>query len=416
MENPLWQQVGIALGLGLLVGLQRERTQRHGAGIRTFPLITVLGTLCTHLARSLGGWTVFGGLIVVGAMMVVVNIRREEEEDPHPGPTTEIAALVMYTVGALLALGQVAPAIAVGGGVAVLLHWKKPLHGFVERIGDAEIRAVFRLTLIALVILPILPDRSFGPYDVLNPFRIWLMVVLIVGISLASYLASRFLGARTGSVLAGVMGGLISSTATTVSYARRSRQAPDTSALAATVIMTASTIVFLRVAFEVSVVAPLMLPHVLPQLGVMAGWMALISVGAFLVLRGDNGKAPAAEDPSDLRAAVVFGLLYAAVLVAVAAAKEHFGDRGLYVVAALSGLTDMDAITLSTAQMMQAERVALDTGWRMMLVGALSNIVFKAVVIGIVGYRRLFRYIAILFVLSLIGGALLLWLWPNLGS
>jgi len=282
-----------------------------------------------------------------------------------------------------------------------------------KTLESRQVDVTFRLALIALVILPILPDKSFGPYGVLNPFRIWLMVVLIVGISLASYLTSRFLGARVGSVLGGVMGGLISSTATTVSYARRSRHAPDTAALAAVVIMIASTAVFLRVAFEVSVVAPSMLPHVLPQFGFIAGWMALICVAAFLVVRRDDADVPSAEDPSDLRAAVIFGLLYAAVLVAVAAAKEHFGDRGLYVVAALSGLTDMDAITLSTAQMMQAERVALDTGWRMMLVGALSNIVFKAAVIGIVGHRRLLRYIAVLFTLSLIGGALLLWLWPD---
>jgi uncharacterized membrane protein (DUF4010 family) len=305
-----------------------------------------------------------------------------------------------------------APAIAVGGGVAVLLHWKKPLHGLVERIGEADIRAVFRLVLIALVVLPVMPNRTYGPYDVLNPFEIWLMVVLIVGISLGGYVAARLLGSKVGSVLGGVLGGVISSTATTVGYAQRTRRSPNTSALAAMVIMIASTIVFVRVSVEVAITAPAVLPHILPQFAVMTAFMALISVGAYLMARGDKAPPPEAEDPSEWKTAVVFGALYALVLFAVAAAKEHFGDRGLYLVAALSGLTDMDAITLSTARMMEADRVDTNTGWRMMLVGALCNNVFKAGAVAALGDRRLLKRIVILFGISIVGGAALLWLWP----
>lgn len=411
MDIQIWQQFGIALGLGLLVGLQREWAEPEAAGIRTFALITVLGTACAHLAARFGGWILAGGFIALGGLMVVANLGRERSKEAHPGPTTEVAAMVMFAVGALLQDGMIAESAAIGGGVALLLHWKKPLHHFVERIGGTDIRAVFRMVLIALVVLPLLPDSSFGPYEVLNPFRIWLMVVLIVGISIASYLMSRYVGARAGSVVSGVLGGLISSTATTVSYARRSKTAPETSALAALVIMIASTIVFVRVAFEVAVVAPDIFWQVFPQFALMGLWMAFIAAGAYTFSRQKQEAGPEPKDPSNLVAAVVFGGLYALVLLAVAAAKEHLGDGGLYLVAALSGLTDMDAITLSTAQMITAQRLTIDTGWRMMMIGALSNIFFKGLVVAMLGHARMLGRIVVLFGCSLIGGGLLLWLW-----
>ncbi|MGE4545665.1 MAG: MgtC/SapB family protein [Pedobacter sp.] len=412
MDLQIWQQFGIALGLGLLVGLQREWAEPEAAGIRTFALITVLGTACAHLAARFGGLVLAGGLVALGGLMVVSNLRRDRSKEAHPGPTTEMAALVMFAVGALLQGGMIAEAAAIGGGVALLLHWKKPLHHFVKRIGDSDIQAVFRMVLIALVVLPLLPDRSFGPYAVLNPFRIWLMVVLIVGISIASYLTSRYIGTRAGSVVSGILGGLISSTATTVSYARQSKTAPDSSTLAALVIMVASTIVFVRVAFEVVVVAPGIFWQVCPQFGVMGLWMALIAAMAFKLTRQKQEAGPEPKDPSNLAAAVIFGGLYALVLLAVAAAKQHFGDGGLYLVAALSGLTDMDAITLSTAQLITADRLDVETGWRMMMIGALSNILFKAGVVATLGNPRLLRRIAVLFGGSLLGGMVLLWLWP----
>jgi uncharacterized membrane protein (DUF4010 family) len=213
-------------------------------------------------------------------------------------------------------------------------------------------------------------------------------------------------------VLAGALGGIISSTATTVSYSRRTRTEPDTSALAALVIMIASTVVFVRVTGEVAVVAPGILPDVVPQFTSMTAIMGSVSGLAYFVARGRTVKGPRSEDPSDLGAAVFFGVLYAAVLFGVAVAKEHFGDRGLYFVAALSGLTDMDAITLSTAQMMMADRIAIDTGWRMMLVGAMSNILLKGLVVAALGSRQLLLRVGVFFGASLLGGGIVLWLWP----
>lgn len=382
-------------------------------------MITVFGTVCSILAERYGGVVLFGGILAVGAMMVVMkimmNVNLQAFEHPHTGPTTGIAALLMFAVGAMLGMGIVVPAIAIGGCVAVLLQWKKPLHGFVQRIGKQDIQAIFRLVLIAMVVLPVLPDKNFGPFGVLNPSHIWLMVVFIVGISVGSYLVAKFVGAKAGTLLGGILGGLISSTATTISYARRSKAVPGTSALAAMVIMIASTIVFVRVGFEIAVVAPGILPHVLPQFALTCIFMMIIASAAWFFAGDGKEELPEAQDPSDLGAAVAFGALYAFVLVAVAAAKEFFGDQGLYVVAALSGLTDMDAITLSTARLVEAERLDIDTGWRMMMLGAMSNILFKAGAVAVLGSRRLFLRIALLFGIVLAGGAALLFFWPEVG-
>ncbi len=406
------EKLALALGLGLLVGFQREWTAHHVAGIRTFALITVLGTLLAMFLDVAGALPIVAGLVAVAAIIITGVFVKFADGDVEPGLTTLFAALVMYAVGVAVGLDLTEVGVIVGGGTAVLLHWKKPLHAFVQRLGEVDVRAIIQLVLIALVILPMLPNRSFDPYGVLNPFEIWLMVVLIVGISLGGYIGYKFLGAKAGTLLGGILGGLISSTATTVSYARRSRRSPEISSLAALVIMIASTIVFGRVIVEVAVVAPEILQDILPPLVAMMGLMAIIATALYFLRKSDAESFELDEDPSELKAAIVFGLLYAGVLFAVAVVKEHFGDAGLYVVSALSGLTDMDAITLSTAQMIKKDNLTVDTGWRMILIGALSNLVFKGVAVGVLGHRALLKRVSLAFGIGLIGGLLILMYWP----
>lgn len=416
--SAVFVDLGLALGLGLLVGLQREWADTRMAGIRTFPLITVFGALTAHLADPFGGWIVVAGALGVTAVVVTGALALLRQADargtePDPGLTTEFAALVMFAVGALLAAGHRAPAVVLGGTVAVLLHWKRPLHDLVERIGPDDVQAMMRFVLVALVILPVLPDRAFGPYEVLNPFEIWLMVVLIVGISLGAYVASRLLGARGGTIAAGALGGMISSTATTVSYARRSATEEARAPSAAVVIMLASTFVFARVFLEIAVVAPSVAPAVAPPLAAMMAYMLVLCAGLYLRERDELAETPPDQKaPSELGTAIAFGLLYAVVLLAVAAAEEHLGEGALYGVAALSGLTDVDAITLSTAQMAKAGRLAPETSWRLVLVGALANVVFKGLVVVSLARAELTRRIAVLFGLTLAGGGALLAVWP----
>jgi uncharacterized membrane protein (DUF4010 family) len=415
MEITLLHRLGIAVGLGLLVGLQRERASAVMAGIRTFPLIVILGLLCGWLGRSQGGWIVAAGLVAVAALTVVANLlRREASEHPDAGMTTEVAVLVMFLVGALLAMDVVLEAVVAAAGVALLLHWKRPLHEFADRLGAADFAAIMRLALLTLVILPVLPNRDFGPYAVLNPFEIWLMVVLIVGISMGGYVAFKLFGEKGGAVAAGFLGGLISSTATSVSYAQRSAERPARSQAAALVVTLASAVVFFRVLAELAIVSPAGLSATWAPLTAMTGIMLVVAAGLYLVGIGPTeSETEDREPPSDLKSAVMFGLLYGAVLLAVAWAQEHFGESGVYVVAGVSGLTDMDAITLSTAQLMNAGEIQPDTGWRVILVGALANLVFKGGIVASMGSPVLRRRIAAAFGVAVVGGVALLAFWPG---
>jgi uncharacterized membrane protein (DUF4010 family) len=408
----VFQKVGIALGLGLLVGMQRERVKSPIAGIRTMALVTVFGAVTALLGIPFGGWVVGLGAVAVAAMLVIGNVAKIQSKKPDPGLTTEIATLLMYGVGAYTVVGHEAVAVAIGGGVAVLLHFKEPLHALVAKIGEQDLKAIMQLVLIALVILPVLPDQNYGPYQVWSPRKIWFMVVLIVGISLGGYIAYKLFGETAGTLLGGILGGLISSTATTVSYARRTHGAPESAKLAALVILIASTVAIARVLVEVAVVAPGILGQVGPPLGVLLAWMALLSGGMYFFGRGEGDKMPEQENPAELKAALIFGAIYAAVILAVAAANDFFGSAGLYVVGILSGLTDMDAITLSTAQLVDQQQVTPGTGWRVILIAALSNLVFKAGAVAVLGDRRLLLWIAGLFGLAIAGGLVLLFVWP----
>jgi uncharacterized membrane protein (DUF4010 family) len=413
MDFVFIKQLVVSLGLGLLVGFQREWGPPHVAGIRSFALIAVLGTVCARLAVTYGGWIISAGLIAVTALVIAGGIAKYYSNELTPGITTGAAALLIYAVGALV-VGHLSAAIIVGGVTAVLLHWKKPLHALVKKASEKDIHAIIQLVLIALVILPILPNRSYGPYEVLNPFHIWLMVVLIVGISLGGYVASRFVGAGAGATIAGILGGIISSTATTASFSKHSRENAAMEGLSAFVILVASTIAFFRVAFEIGVVAPRILPRVLPQLMAMTALMAVLcGVFYWVHLRHRSwDRLSAAAEPSNMKVALVFGLLYAVILFAVAAAKERFGHSGMYVIAGLSGLTDMDAITLSTTQLLKQQRIDIETGWRMIIIGALSNLVFKGAIAAALGNRQLTRHVGVYFGLGIIGGACMIAFWP----
>ncbi|HVR42881.1 MAG TPA: MgtC/SapB family protein [Thermoanaerobaculia bacterium] len=408
----LFTQLGIALGLGILVGLQREKTSAEIAGVRTFPLITVFGTMSAWLAQQFGPWILAASILSLAALVVLGNVYLMRTGHSDGGLTSEIAILVMFATGALLAVGPRPVAIAIGGGVAVLLHAKESLHGFANRLEGDDLRAIMRFALIALVILPILPDRPFGPFDVLNLRAIWWMVVLIVGISLGGFILYRFVDRRTGAVLGGIFGGIISSTATTVSYAKLTRRNEQAARLSATVVAIANAVVMIRVLIEIWIVGPALLPVALGPIVIML--IVQILLAAFLVL----GRSPEEEslleprNPAELRPALVFAALYAVVLVGVAATRHYLGNEGLYAVAVISGLTDVDAITLSTARLAQVGRLELGTAWRLIILATMANLVFKTAIVALLGNRRMLRTVAALSAISIAAGGVLLLLWP----
>ncbi|MES2470455.1 MAG: MgtC/SapB family protein [Verrucomicrobiota bacterium] len=411
-DTGLLQSLGIALGLGLLVGLQREWEHNRLAGLRTFALVSLFGALSGMLAQAHGGWVMGGALIALAAITVPGYMASLREKEADPGLTTEIALLVMFATGAITMLGHHMVAVVIAGSVMVLLQGKKPLHQMVHRIGENDLREIARLVLIGLVILPVLPNRSFGYDGVLNPFAIWLMVVLIVGISLVAYLISKFLSPSRGAALTGILGGLISSTATTASVARRSHGPPGHAPALVAITLISAAVVFGRVIIEVMIVASGVASEVLPPLVAMMALAGIIAVGAYRFSLKSEPPSPGDTPPSELKGAVMFGLIYVVVLLAVSFAKEHFGQTGLFTVAALSGLTDMDAITLSTASLSQAGQLDASTAWRVIMTGGLANLLFKtALVIGM-GSRFFIKPVILGFAAMLTGGAAILAFWP----
>ncbi|HEY5894959.1 MAG TPA: DUF4010 domain-containing protein [Chthoniobacterales bacterium] len=405
--------LGISLGLGILIGLQRERTEARFGGIRTFPLISLFGTFCGMLGQAYGPWPVAAGIIAIFGTLIMANWLAQQREESEHGQTTEVAALLTFAIGAYLPSGNPAVAAVATGLLVILLHLKEPMHVFVSKMGPKDMAGIMQLVVISLIILPLLPNREFGPFSVLNPFDIWRMVVLIVGLNLTGYIIYKMVGQTASVALGGILGGLISSTATTVSYARRAREAPAANMLAVAVIMIASAISYFRVIIEVSLFAPSNLGALLPPLLAASIGSAAIATAAFLFFRGDREEMPPPANPAELKSALVFGILYAAVTFVVAAVKQYFDSTALYGVAIISGLTDMDAITLSLARMVESRHLEPENAWRLILTASLSNFVFKGATAVFLGGWRFGMRLSPFFAAALVGGLALIWLWPK---
>lgn len=412
--TEIFAALGTALGLGLLVGLQREWVKDEVAGIRTFALVTLSGSLAALIAGTYGGWVIAAALVCLAMLILIGNLPalKKGASGGDMGLTTEFAMLVMFFTGMLPMLGHPVAATVIAGVVMVLLQSKEVMHGVVRKIGEAELKALARLVLIGLVILPVLPNKDYGYYGVFNPFKIWLMVVLIVGLSLVAYLIGKFIGPNKGLLVSGLLGGLISSTATTASLSRQSKDTKASPPLLAVVIMIASTVVFGRVVVEILMVAPKAGHTMIYPFIAMMAWMAVISVVCWFLARKEIVKPPQSEPPSEIKGAVMFGLLYALVLLGVAVARHNFGQGGLFTVAAISGLTDMDAITLSTANLVHGNHLDPGTAWRVILTGGVANLVFKGLMVASIGSRALAGWVAVVFGVSMVGAGLIAWLWP----
>ncbi len=350
----------------------------------------------------------------MAASILVGAIERTKGRDLDPdreiGLTTEFAIVLMFVVGVFLALGPHSVAVVTAGVVLVLLHMKDALHTFAGRIGEKDARAIAQFTLISLVILPVLPNETYGPYDVLNPRNIWLMVVLVVSISLAGYIARRIVGPRAGVILGGLLGGAISSTATTASYARQTGASLVGPNAACVALILASVVSYARVIVELGVVAPDNLADMAPPFAIMMAVLTLAAGVAILTTKREGAAETEHRNPTELKTALIFGAAYAAIILAVAAADDMFGDRGLYVVAVISGLHDMDAITLSTGRLVERGDLGLAVGWRAVLVASLSNLVFKLAIAWALGGRSLAWRLALATAAGLAAGvALLIW-------
>lgn len=392
VELPLLGGLAVALALGLLIGAQRERTHGRVAGLRTFGLIALLGAFGAEMLPTVGPGLLVGGLVATVVLLVVGARMAYPNGDPDPGQTTEFAGLVTYCIGAWTVLGEPITAVVAAGTLVVLLQAKTHLHALVKGLGETDFRALVQLILIGLVGLPLVPDWRIGPNDVLAARSVAWMVVAISGLSLAGYFAWRRLGSDRGTLVGGILGGLVSSTATTFAVARRS--AGDSGAApraSAAMILLASTVVWARVLGEVAVVAPVAFGEL--SLPLLVAALPTLAAAMYVWRRGRNEPVPQVEhaNPAQLGAAFGFGILYAVVLVGVELVRDFLGPGWLFAAAAAAGLTDMDAITLSTATLVRDGLLDADTAWRLIVTAALSNLVFKFSIVLALGHTALSR-------------------------
>jgi uncharacterized membrane protein (DUF4010 family) len=353
---------GTALLIGALVGIEREKRKSAEAergiwGLRTFILLALLGAIAGWFAEALHMPALLVAVVLVVSAAVLAGYVLAASADPDAlGITTESAAITVCLLGAMTTLGHRELAVALGIVTAAVLAYKQPLHGLVEKINWDDIFAGLRLLIATFIVLPLLPNRAVDPWGALNPYSLWLLVLLISSLSLIGYAGSRWLGADRGIVLTGLTGGLVSSTAVTLSFARQSREdgRRATNYMLACGLLLAWCVMFGRVIVEVVVVNPALVAHMLVPF-VMMGAAAAIAAWVLFRRRGaEQDCASKAEvplrNPFSLTEASKFGAFFAVVLLVVKVVETRFPGEGLYMVAVLAGLTDVDAITLSMAQ------------------------------------------------------------------
>jgi uncharacterized membrane protein (DUF4010 family) len=380
-----------SLAIGLLIGLERERNPGSRAGLRTFALVALFGTLTAMLSEKEAPWLLLGGLLIVGSMMIFTYFRAKDDS-ADPGTTTIVAILVCYGLGASVWYGHDTLAIMLAIITTVLLYFKTELHGITQKLSQRDLISVLQFAVLTFIILPILPDKDFGPYEAINPHQIWLMVVLISGVSLAGYVAVRLIGQRHAAVL-GLFGGLVSSTATTLVYARRSEENANFTQLAVVVILIANLTVLIRLSIISAVASPTILPQLLPILG--SGFLLGAIVTAFWWYRLAHQyeiPMPEIKNPTEIRAAATFGLIYGIVIFCSAWLSDIAGSGGLYAVALVSGLTDVDAITLSSLRLYELGKLQATETITAISLGLLANIGFKLGLIFFIGNALLAKH------------------------
>ena len=393
--NTAWQ-FGAALGLGMLIGLERERTrgeERTFAGVRTFSLVALLGATSVFAGIQAGiPWVV--GVVFLAVVAVVAVAYYVTAKGGSVGATTEISLLLTFFIGSMCAWNQVGVAGAVTVAAMLLLALKGWLHNLARHIEASDVEATLKFAIITLIVLPLVPNTNFGPegLEVINPYKTWLMVVLIAGLNFLGYVLVKVVGREHGLGITGLLGGLVSSTAVTLSFSQRSRVEPGLAPVLALAILLAWTVMFFRVVLEVGVVNISLVKDL--ALGMVLMGSVSLAICFLLWRRGrrtEKAEVDSGRNPFELGDAIKFGALFAVVIFAASAAQAYFGDTGLYLAGALAGLTDVDAIALSMANLAREDPASSDAAARTIVIAVISNTMVKcgmAIWLGAPSMRR----------------------------
>lgn len=386
-------RVAVALAIGLLVGIERgwqrreiEEGQRV-AGLRTYSLIGLLGGVVGFIGQDGGYWLI--GLVFIGLAIATATAYAMTTRAGHDfGITSETAALTTFLLATLAGVGHIALASAAAIVMALLLGYKARLHGLLDNLRREELTAGLKLLLISVVLLPILPNRGFGPWEALNPYVIWLMVVLIAAISFFGYIAIRIFGPSRGIVFGGLFGGMASSTATTLAFARIGAREPALApVLAAGILLACSSMIARMMLIATLIHAPLFDLLWLPALLLLGA--TLTPVGLYLMgglsRQPAQGEGALMRNPMELKSALFFGALLTIIMLLGKALSEWAGDAGLWALAAASGLADVDAITLSLARMSEQEVAVQVAGVGIVIAASTNSLLKGGMALGIGG-------------------------------
>lgn len=405
----------VALSIGLTIGLERGWRQRDApegsriAGWRTFGLIGLAGGAWSDLAGA--NMVAFAVAALAVVLVLAIAHWQEVTANGDRGTTTIIAALVTFTLGGLAGRGKLVEAAAGAVVVTFILSAKSLLHAWLRKLNEREFQAFLRFLLISVVILPLLPNRGMGPYGALNPYRLWTMVVLVAGLSFAGYVAIRIWGQRVGTMLTAVLGGIVSSTAISLDFARRSVRTESSPRILAAGILAATTVSFARTMVLVGLLEISLLPSAAVPIAAMIA--ASVAAASILWRRSEEpGPTPPAAmgNPLELRSALQLALLLAVMLVLSQWLRPMVGNAGLAAVTTVAGTFDIDAATISICTMVKTG-LAPRTAAIMLLMGLAGNAALKVAIVGVVGSRRLLAAVLLSYAVTLATGAAAILLW-----
>lgn len=401
----------ISACLGALIGLfrqweiqQESPTESEFAGVRTFTIVAMLGCISAYTGQSHAPGSFVAVLVVLGAILAVSKKSRPAES--AGGQTTPGAVILTLFTGGLVFWGERGSAVLVATLTVLLLSLKQPIHQWTRRFTVADARSALQFVAITGVILPLVPNRDLGPYGAFNPFSMWLMVVLISGLGFLGYILMRLLGNQAGISLTGLVGGLASSTATTLAFSRRSRDDPARSLEYALGVVLASNVMIVRVLIVVAAIhAPLAWAAAAPLAAMLLPGLAL-AAWMWLKRRPGSGPvdAPPVSNPLSLKTAIHFAMLYALVKLLVKMAQHAEVDTGVLVLSGIAGLTDVDAITVSTSDSARQGGMDLSLAARAIAIACISNTVAKAAIGATLGSPALRQRVAVVLGVTIAAG------------
>jgi len=386
LQTDLISGAVVALGIGLLIGLEREYSRGHkrrqliqeAAGIRTFAFVALTGNLLTWLPQDMMAWGIMLGFAFTALIALLSYRRTSKGTDADKGITSEIVLATTFILGVLTGIGYILQAGIIAVIVFTLLRFKHMLHRFSRDLSEMDLRQAMQFLVITVVVLPILPDQPFGPFASFNPFHIWLMVVLISGVGFAGYAAIKSLDQRAGLGVTGLLGGLASSTAVTLAMSRLCRTNPATRKSCVIAIVLACGVMFPRVLVFAAILDASVALHLLMPILAIIGFTIIFVAALWRQAERKKGSdaAYAPEiNPLSMRVAIVFGLFYGVIELFARMAEAYFGQGGIMSVAAVSGLGDVDAISLSLLKMSSEGLIATMAAQAILLAAAANSLV-----------------------------------------